>query len=299
MINIFGVPMLVFSAINFVGYARQITTSKKQHLVSNHRDMAEHAAIQSEHVTPSQAFQNYSGNSNPDAGTNTGLNPEGFRLLNWNVLKGSRQSWRDDFQRLALVSDIIAIQEAQLHEEFHAGLQESELHWDLNTAFRVNSAETGVLTGSNVKPGHSCTLHAKEPLIRVPKTALVTRFQIQGTHETLLVANIHMINFSFSTRKYREQIIQLTKVIEHHDGPMIIAGDFNTWSQKRMRIINEMSSNLGLAAVEYDNDHRLTVFGNPVDHVYFRGLETLDTNTESVESSDHNPMMTTFRLAGI
>lgn len=294
MLKIVGAVMLVFSAINVVGYARQITISDEPLLVSNHRDMSQYVA--DGQCNPGFQHEPYEDVANSETGTRA-LNPDGFRLLNWNVLKGQRQDWRDDFQRLSRGSDIVALQEAQLHETFHAGLEASALHWDLTTAFHFDGAETGVLTGSGVKPGSSCALHANEPLIRIPKTALVTEYQIQGTDETLLVANIHMINFSFSTREYRQQMSQLIKAIRHHDGPMIITGDFNTWSQKRMNIINGMTARLGLSAVVYDNDHRLTVFGNPVDHVYFRGLEALEANTESVESSDHNPMMITFRMA--
>ena len=192
---------------------------------------------------------------------------------------------------------IVALQEAHLHEEFHAELKESDLHWDLTTAFYYGGSETGVLIGSEIKSGFPCTLHANEPLIMTPKTALVTEYQIQGLEKTLLVANIHMINFSFSTHEYGQQIDRLMEVIHHHKGPMIITGDFNTWSEERMTIIDDMASKLALSSVEYDDDQRLTIFGNPLDHVYFRGLETLHASTERVESSDHNPMMVTFRVS--
>ena len=166
-------------------------------------------------------------------------------------------------------------------------------------AFYYGGAETGVLTGSDIKSGFPCTLHANEPLIMTPKTALVTEYQIQGSELTLLVANIHMINFSFSTYEYQQQMAQLINVIQHHRGPMIITGDFNTWSDERMGIIDNMASKLALSTVEYEDDHRLTIFGNPIDHVYFRGLESLHANTEYVESSDHNPMMVTFKVSNL
>ena len=291
MIKKIGTFMLVFTAINVAGCA-SVSISDKRRLVSNHRDMSNFSATRQ--CKPGVRAEMFESIADTEA-----LDPDEFRLLNWNVLKGSREDWRDDFQRLASVSDIVALQEAHLHDDFHAELEESDLHWDLTNAFYLGGAETGVLIASNIKPGKPCTLHANEPLIMTPKTALVTEYQIQGTAETLLVANIHMINFSLSTHEYRQQIAELKGAIKHHPGPMIITGDFNTWSQKRMAIIDNMVSGLGLSAVEYDNDHRLTVFGNPVDHVYFRGLETIHANTESVESSDHNPMMVTFRMPGL
>jgi endonuclease/exonuclease/phosphatase (EEP) superfamily protein YafD len=291
MLKILSSCLFVVCAINLAGCAG-FTIADKLRMASNHRDIASSAeprqcepglrAEPFEHITDGEA-----------------LDPEGFRLLNWNIYKGSRKDWQEDFQRLAGDSDIVALQEAHLHNEFHAELKESDLHWDLTTAFFYAGAETGVLIGSEIKSGLPCTLHANEPLIMTPKTALVTEYQVRGLAQTLLVANIHMINFSFGTHEYEQQIDQLMKVIQHHEGPMIITGDFNTWSEERMTIVDNMALKLALLSVEYDDDHRLTIFGNPLDHVYFRGLEALHANTEKVESSDHNPMMVTFRVSSL
>jgi endonuclease/exonuclease/phosphatase (EEP) superfamily protein YafD len=296
MLAIFHAVMFIYAAVSVVDYTGQVTISEGQPLVSNHRDELEHAEDrQCEPGSQAKPLENIANNEL----VNQGLDPDGIRLLNWNILKGSRQNWREDFQRLTDASDIVALQEAQLHDEFHVELEESNLHWDLTTAFYYGDAETGVLIGSSIKPGLSCALHANEPIVMIPKSALVTEYQIRGTDETLLVANIHMINFSFSTDEYQQQISQLVEVIQHHDGPMIITGDFNTWNQDRIDIINNTVLGLKLSVVEYNNDYRLTVFRNPVDHVYFRGLEILHANTERVESSDHNPMMVTFRVASL
>lgn len=290
--------MLVLSAVSVTGCAT-ISIPDKKHLVSNHRDnnyqshklKTGHDYIfekKCEIKAPAESFEDANHSS---------LSPEGFSLLNWNVLKGSREGWLSDFRRFSINSDIVALQEAQLHEDFHTGLKHSEMHWDLTTAFHYDERETGVLTGSNVKPGALCSFRSTEPLIRIPKTALVTEYRIKGTDKKLMVANIHMINFSLRTNEYIKQIRRLHDLLQHHEGPLIVSGDFNTWSDKRMRIINRIMAELGLSAVEFDNDHRLTVFGNVVDHVYYRGLETVHASTESVDSSDHNPMLIKFRMA--
>lgn len=296
-LNILGAYMIALSAVSVTGCAT-ISIPDKKYLVSNHRD--------SNHKTRNRKdMHNYSPGitceiqapAEPFVDANhSSLNPEGFSLLNWNVLKGSRTNWLSDFRRFSLDSDIVALQEAQLHEEFHAGLKHSEMHWDLTTAFHYGDDETGVLTGSSVKPGALCSFRSTEPLIRIPKTTLITEYQIQGADKKLMLANIHMINFSLSTSEYNNQINKLYDILQHHDGPLIVSGDFNTWSDERMRIISRNMAELGLAAVEFNDDHRLTVFGNPVDHVYFRGLETVHANTEVVDSSDHNPMMIKFRV---
>jgi endonuclease/exonuclease/phosphatase (EEP) superfamily protein YafD len=42
--------------------------------------------------------------------------------------------------------------------------------------------------------------------------------------------------------------------------------------------------------LNFDEDHRKRVFGQPLDHIYVRGLEVLEATTRDVDSSDHNPM---------
>lgn len=38
-------------------------------------------------------------------------------------------------------------------------------------------------------------------------------------------------------------------------------------------------------------------FGHKVDHIFYRGLDLLDSRAVPVTSSDHDPLMATFRLA--
>lgn len=281
MRRIAGITILVFSVASCTKF---IKVPDNLRLISNHRFDDE-----------SENYTCYFTRDRNSANTSE-LNPAGFSLLNWNVLKGSRDNWMHDFNRLSQVSDILILQEAQLHDEFHWGLEQSDMHWDLNTAFHYGDAATGVLIASSVKPGTVCSLRSNEPLINIPKTALVTEYRIKGMDQKLMIANIHMINFTLSTSKYKQQIVRMLEILQHHEGPIIVAGDFNTWSAKRMAIVESAVAKLGLDAVEFDIDHRLTIFGNQVDHVYFRGLETIHANTEHVESSDHNPMMVKFRL---
>lgn len=281
--------LVVMTALSVVGCASFMSIPDDHQLVSNHRMDETSGNQRSCDFNTRLAAGNSQGHS--------GLNPEAIRLLNWNVYKGTSADWAEDFSRLSRDSDIVALQEAQLHPDFKDGLDQSRMNWDLTTAFTYGNAETGVLLASKVKPGVICALHAEEPLITIPKSALVTEYRIKGSEETLMVANIHMINFSFGTVEYSQQMSALKRVLQQHRGALIVTGDFNTWSDKRMSILAAMTKELELTAVTYPNDFRMSLFGNPLDHVYFRGLETSSVAMEQVESSDHNPMMVTFRLA--
>ena len=168
--------------------------------------------------------------------------------------------------------------------------------WQLNAAFYYNDIESGVMTASNIQPVYTCALRISEPLIRIPKTALISRYQIAGSDKYLLVANIHAINFSIGMESYAQQIKILTDNLAHHDGPIIVAGDFNTWSDARMQSVNDMVSALFLNGLAYTNHNRTSIMGNAIDHVFYRGLIPTNYEVKQVTSSDHNPITATFRL---
>jgi endonuclease/exonuclease/phosphatase (EEP) superfamily protein YafD len=136
-----------------------------------------------------------------------------------------------------------------------------------------------------------------EPLGRIPKTVLITRYPLSGTDEYLVIANIHMINFTFDIAEYRAQLERAVKVVSQHRGPFIISGDFNSWNRARMKVLADITQELGAKEVVFDSDHRATFLGQRVDHVFYRKLVPLEALTEKVTTSDHNPMLVTFRLA--
>ena len=163
-------------------------------------------------------------------------------------------------------------------------------------AFEYQSIKTGVLTASMVEPDFVCPLRAAEPLIRFPKTILITRYPLADTHSSLMVANIHMINFAPSLASFRDQANQMLEVLVNHEGPMILSGDFNTWSEERLVIIEDMAGRLQLEPVSFKNDPARKVFGNILDRVYYRGLKLDEAEVIEVTSSDHNPLRVRFRL---
>lgn len=236
-------------------------------------------------------------NTTHDDDDATALNPERITLLNWNIYKGKRENWATDFKRYKYGHDVVLIQEARLDDGLIAMLDQEQRYWALNEAFRYNDRATGVMTASRVKPVQSCGQRTVEPLIRFPKTSLISYYPIVGVDEYLLVANIHGINFTLGVSTYREQVEKLYDAMKHHDGPIILAGDFNTWSDGRMAIVEHLAQRLSLASLDYTNHNRTSVFGNALDHVFFRGLSPVEHDTWYVRSSDHNPTRVKFRVS--
>ena len=224
------------------------------------------------------------------------LNPSGFSLMVWNMLKGAKEGWQTDFKRLMENSDLLVIQEAYLTEELRIILQAQGFVWDMVPAFKVNSIPAGVLTASNVKPDFLCTFKTEEPLLKIPKTTLIILYPIAGTNHTLMVVNLHLVNFTLGLSGFQNQISRIHQTVSRHIGPLILAGDFNTWSDQRLDIVREHIDRLGLKPVVFEKDSRRKFFGHFVDHVYYRNLEPLEARVVPVTSSDHNPMVVHFKL---
>ena len=226
-----------------------------------------------------------------------GLNPESIALLNWNLYKGNGDGWQRDLSSYAQSHDVMTIQEAYLDDELSGLLETENFKWVMNTAFHLNGSAAGVMTAANMYAIGSCGFQNDEPIIRVPKATLVSYYDIEGHDARLLVANIHGINFTLGITAYREQLDQLFDSIQHHSGPMIVAGDFNTWSDDRMAEVIQLVERLSMSSLEYEVNNKTHVFGNAIDHVFYRQLQPLSKKVWQVSSSDHNPISVTFRLA--
>lgn len=217
------------------------------------------------------------------------IDPESIELFNWNVRKGSHRAWSRDLEAFAAGADVLTLQEAPLVNDGWDGHEDSQFH-SFAPGYRSPSTPTGVLTISDVQPLVQCNLSAREPLLRTSKATVVTEYALEGRDETLLVINIHAVNFSLGLGAFEAQMRQASDILAGHDGPVIFSGDFNTWRQARADLVGLLVGAHGLVAVEFDDDDRKRVFGKPLDHVYIRGLDVQSATTHEIDTSDHNPM---------
>jgi len=233
----------------------------------------------------------------PADGPEGKLDPQDITLLNWNIYKGNDEGWQRDLSRFARDHKLMTIQEAHLDEALLSILQSNDFEWVMNAAFHLDNMPAGVMNLANVRPVHSCGFKTQEPIIRVPKSTLVSYYDIDGYDKHLLVANIHGVNFTLGMTAYRQQLEQLHEAIKHHDGPMIVAGDFNSWSEQRFSEIEKMLDDLFLSSLSYKVNNKTHFLGNALDHVFYRGLEPVSNRVYDVSSSDHNPISVSFRLS--
>ena len=115
--------------------------------------------------------------------------------------------------------------------------------------------------------------------------------------QALLLVNVHLINFEINPTAYEEQLRTLMQLVSQHQGPLVLSGDFNSWNGYRAQIIRKVINEFGLEEVFFEQDHRLRFLGNPLDHIFVRGLNVLSATTEPTESSDHAPLLLEVELA--
>jgi endonuclease/exonuclease/phosphatase (EEP) superfamily protein YafD len=227
-----------------------------------------------------------------------------LRLLVWNIHKQGDAGWERDLSGFAAASDVMLLQETVLQPPLRDILDDSGLRWVMASSFLLGADDNGVLTATRIAPIATCTQRAVEPLIRIPKSAVISWLPITGTRtdtrtgsrETLAIANVHSINFELAPDVYRAQLEALADALAGHRGPIIFAGDFNTWNDARDEVVAEIAARLGLTELNLRVDQRAVFFGRHLDHIFIRGLQLIDVGAIPVTSSDHNPLAATLRI---
>jgi len=231
-------------------------------------------------------------------------------VLTWNIeKKGNDKKWINDFLFISreLKPDIILLQEARLNTGLKYVLEVEKMGW----TFSPNIIETkrntysGVLTASKVNPlaEKPQISNYVEPFARTPKATLIIKYLLSPSQESLLVVNIHGINF-VNLEKFKEQLTEINDSISDHDGPIIFSGDFNTRSLERLNYLSgELKEKLDLEPVRFTQENNKEIkrffFSPPLDHVFYRGLKVKEGSPDvlgDISSSDHKPLFVEFKI---
>ncbi|MEE4190213.1 MAG: endonuclease/exonuclease/phosphatase family protein [Halieaceae bacterium] len=210
-------------------------------------------------------------------------------LLSWNIQKLSNAGWDRDLRALAADSELVMLQEAVLDGGI-AALLPGTMDRAFAPGYIAGSDTTGVMTLGAAAPSRDCQFAAMEPWLRTPKAALVTEYALDGRADSLLAINLHGVNFSFGVSALEAQLAELAGLLAEHEGPAVVAGDLNTWSASRQRLVDQFMREHGLNPVRFEPDHRSRPLGRALDHIYLRGLRATAAEVVPVGSSDHNPL---------
>lgn len=189
------------------------------------------------------------------------LPSKGLEVLVWNVKKGVRPVFNSELAYFGKDKDIFLIQEAYTADYFTALLSTfRDYQWDLGISFTYrlyNDDGTGNMIGARVKPTWVKVEHTldMEPLTETPKTTVYAKYSVEGTNKELLVISIHGINFT-GPGAFSRHLDQVYRKVLNHDGPVILAGDFNTRTKGRYREVQAVAKALSLDEVNFINGDR-------------------------------------------
>jgi len=246
------------------------------------------------------------------------LNDSSIKVLVWNIHKeGNSRDWVEDYDKIYedKKPGIIALQEARLNSGLKNALLRTskEMGWIFSPNIKEINHDTysGVLTASKAKPSeqYSITTEGLEPIVKTPKTTLITTYKLSPSNKLLLVVNIHGINMA-NLEKFKAQLFKIVNTISGHNGPIIFAGDFNTRNKERLIFLSkELNAKLGLETVPFTKEDkkeikRFLFSQTPLDHIFYssKELEVKQDSPdvlETIKSSDHKPLFVEFKVRDV
>ncbi|BBI91374.1 endonuclease/exonuclease/phosphatase family protein [Serratia symbiotica] len=216
-----------------------------------------------------------------------------LRVMVWNIFKQQRADWLWGLKSYGKDAQLVLLQEAQTTPELVSFAIDNYLATDQVPAFVLPQHPSGVMTLAAAHPVYCCPLREREPLLRLAKSALITVYPLFND-QLLMVVNIHAVNFSLGVDVYSRQLWPIGEQIVNHQGPVIMAGDFNAWNRKRINALYEFASGMALREVNFIDDYRRKAFGRPLDFVFYRDLRVVKSSVLETSASDHNPLLVEF-----
>jgi endonuclease/exonuclease/phosphatase (EEP) superfamily protein YafD len=236
---------------------------------------------------------------------------DSIRILNWNIHKeGNLSEWKKVITHIVKDKkpDFILLQEVRLDGKFGDFISKDlKYGWEFSPNLYQGKydAYSGVLTASHIKPKmvESALSNGTELFSKIQKTVLFTKYPIGSPSLELLVVNIHGININIDLDGFKEQIRYIAEVVMRHDGPVILAGDFNTWKEARLDHLSKLVKEMELVKIDFGSnaDYVETMFGNPLDHIFIskEKLEVIKGSQDvivDIKSSDHSPLFVELRI---
>ena len=215
-------------------------------------------------------------------------------------LRWKKRWFIEDFIDLSSQYDFLLLQEANLGQELEEVLLTTQRGWEHATSFKWGKTKMGVATGSEVEPQFArrvVSVH-REVGFTTKKTSLLSIYSLDNKQNDLLILNMHAINFR-GIAAFKDEINQVYQIIKEHQGPIIWAGDFNTWTQARLDYLNSKAGKLNLMQVDFKAGRTTAPIGKGLvlDRVYYREMKVNNAEVlEQIQSSDHIPLSIEFTL---
>jgi len=136
--------------------------------------------------------------------------------------------------------------------------------------------------------------HQRELLITTRKSMLLTSHTFYDG-DMVHIVNMHGINF-VSFKSFEKELKKIESILKMYTGAMIVCGDFNNWSKRRVKALEGFKEVLSLKkALIQEGHHVKHIFSKPIDHIFYRELKLLKAEAiDTKKVSDHNPLYAVF-----
>ena len=238
--------------------------------------------------------------------------PANITVVNWNAQKGKNPQFASDLKLLLEREkpDIVFLQEAKT--DFFEPEQMGGYFAEGWSYPWPGGEMVGVLTLSRTPPVRIESVHTKhrELGVTAPKVSLVTEYPLPNG-QNLLAVNVHLLNFEvWSLKNITHQLEDIKKIMADHRGPIVMAGDFNTWNRKRLELVMEAAREAKLKEVTEFPEGRTTgdtksEYWNkalgvdrelPLDRVFILGFDPSSARVLDYNTSDHRPILVKLKL---
>ena len=235
------------------------------------------------------------------AGSIDELDPNDIKVMVWNIYKGIRSDWERVYKKHSKEKDLIIIQEYYSRDRIKKVLLEDFYTYYIAISWYrkyPTKMKTGVMTGAMVQPIRSFwhRSYGREILFNTTKMVLFNEFKLKGYSKTLMVVNIHALNF-VKTSKYLSMLERVKDVLDNFDGPIIWAGDFNPWNNARFKVMKRIINYLGMNEVFFKRYKRVYMLEKPLDYIFVRGLKVKNSSINyNGKASDHSLLEASFKF---
>lgn len=218
----------------------------------------------------------------------------------WNIFKGDKKKFSEEWEKLQQQErpDVVLFQESIMNDGPYLCMEQSDCDMGISFEYEIDGIAqyTGVMISSLLPMGTGQTLlsDSREPVLKTPKSTLISKVFIEGRE--VMVVNTHAINF-VTLNAFDIQMKEIELTLKEFEGPILWAGDFNTWAIGRLYILQDLTKRLGMEDVKFENDHYIKrALGLKLDHVFTRGMEIKRARALKSEGSDHNPLVLDISL---
>lgn len=227
--------------------------------------------------------------------------PKVIDVAIWNVWKGSGgKLFLDEYHRLIKGRHVLMLQEVLLTLKALGNFAPGGFSASHGATYRRRDGlRDGVMTVAIAAPSdvaQRILCGSPEPFLKTTKATLITMFQVEGMRSRLCVVNTHAKLVRRPSTAVREIERVLSKIADHK-GPILFAGDFNTFSKTYIQEVDRIMATIGLERVALEADPRTAT--TALDQIYVREMKVIRARVEtSYLHSDHFPITATLEILG-